>query len=91
MAKPPQRKRPKTAPKGVAKRAQISATHAGDENFLQRIAAALERLAPTPEEQLDFADADDAEQREVEVERSEIRGWRLARSRYCRDRTDCRA
>jgi uncharacterized protein len=59
MAKPPRRKRPKTAPKGAAaKRAQISATHAGDENLLQRIAAALERLAPTPEEQLDFAAAD---------------------------------
>ena len=58
MAKPPQRKRPKTAPKGAAKRAQVRATHAGEENLLQRIAAALERLAPPPDEQLDFATAD---------------------------------
>ena len=58
MAKPPQRKRPKTAPKGATKRLQVRATHAGEEDLLQRIAAALERLAPPPDEQLDFAAAD---------------------------------
>jgi uncharacterized protein len=58
MAKPPQRKRPKTAPKAAGKRAQARAPHAGDEKLLQRIATALERLAPPPDEQRDFTAAD---------------------------------
>jgi uncharacterized protein len=58
MAKPPHRKRPKTAPKRAAKATKARAPYADDEKLLQRIATALERLAPPPHEQLDFASAD---------------------------------
>ncbi len=59
MAKPPQRKKPKTAPKDAGKRTQIRASRADDDGkLLQRIATALERLAPPPDVQLDFSAAD---------------------------------
>src|SRR6202050_4586262 len=54
MANPPQRKTPKTAPKGAGKRAQGRAPRAGDEDLLQRIATALERLAPPRAPQPEF-------------------------------------
>src|SRR6202050_2462989 len=58
MANPPQRKTPKTAPKGAGKQAQGRAPRAGDEDLLQRIAAALERLAPPRDQQPEFSAAD---------------------------------
>jgi len=58
MAKPPKRERQKTAPKGASRPPPPRAPSAGDEKLLQRIATALERLAPAPEEQTDFSAAE---------------------------------
>jgi uncharacterized protein len=56
MAKPPRRR--KSAPKSVGAKAQSSAPRAEEDKLLQRIASALERLAPQPEQQPDFSAAD---------------------------------
>src|ERR1700677_1681019 len=58
MAKPPRPKRRKTPPKGAGSRTQVRAPRADDDKLLQRIAAALERLAPPRDEQPDFSAAD---------------------------------
>ena len=58
MAKPPPPKRRKTPPKSAGGRPQVRSSRADDEKLLQRIAAALERLAPPRDEQPDFSAAD---------------------------------
>src|ERR1700727_344968 len=58
MAKPPPPKRRKTPPKSAGGRPQVRSSRADDEKLLQRIAAALERLAPPRHEQPDFSAAD---------------------------------
>jgi uncharacterized protein len=56
MAKPPKRQRPKTPAKSAGGPAPTP--RAGDEKLLQRIATALERLAPPREEETDFSAAE---------------------------------
>jgi uncharacterized protein len=58
MAKPPKRERHQTAPKAASAGLPARAPRAGGEKLLQRIATALERLAPPPEEQTDFSAAE---------------------------------
>jgi predicted AAA+ superfamily ATPase len=57
MAKPPPPKGRKTPPKSAGRRTQVGAPR-DDERLLQRIATALERLAPPRDEQTDFSAAD---------------------------------
>jgi uncharacterized protein len=58
MANPPKRERPKTTAKSAGSRGKAQALHAGDDRLLQRIATALERLAPRPQEETDFSAAE---------------------------------
>jgi uncharacterized protein len=58
MANPPRPKRRKTPPKSAGSRTQVRAPRTDDEKLLQRIATALERLAPSRDEQPDFSAAD---------------------------------
>jgi len=58
MANPPKRARSKTKAKSAGNRAQARPPRTGDETLLQRIATALERLAPPPEEKTDFSAAE---------------------------------
>jgi predicted AAA+ superfamily ATPase len=58
MAKSPQPKRRKTPPKSAGGPTQVRVPRADDEKLLQRIATALERLAPPRDEKPDFSAAD---------------------------------
>jgi len=58
MARLPKRERPKTTAKSAGARTPARAARAGDETLLQRIATALERLAPPAEEETDFSAAE---------------------------------
>jgi uncharacterized protein len=58
MAKAPKRERRKTRTKRAGEPTPARASGKGDEKLLQRIAAALERLAPAAEEKTDFSAAE---------------------------------